>query len=65
MESYAEYNESILNLFDGQLTLSDIKDMELPELNALIKAKIKAIESRNKAEEAARRADKAMKKGKF
>jgi hypothetical protein len=49
-------------LFNGDLALSDINDMEIPELNALVKARIKAIEKRNKAEEAARRFEKEMKR---
>jgi hypothetical protein len=40
----------------------DIKDMEVPELNALINARLKAIEKRNKAEEAARRMEKDLKR---
>jgi hypothetical protein len=36
--------------------------MEVPELNALINARLKAIEKRNKAEEAARRMEKDLKK---
>jgi len=51
-----------LHLFDGELTLGEIKEMEVPELNAMINARLKAIEKRNKAEEAARRLEKEMKR---
>jgi hypothetical protein len=34
----------------------------VPELNALINARLKSIEKRNKAEEAARRMEKSLKK---
>jgi hypothetical protein len=54
--------ESILHLFNGELTLTEIKEMEVPELNALINARLKAIEKRNKAEEAARRMEKDIRK---
>jgi hypothetical protein len=42
--------------------LTEIKEMELPELNGLIKARMKAIEKRNKAEESARKFEKELKK---
>lgn len=44
------------------MTLNEITEMDMPTLNGIVKAKVKQLEKRTKAEEAARNLQKGLKK---
>lgn len=49
-----------MSLFEGELSLDEIKSMNIPELSNIVQAKLRMIEKRNKAEEAARKLEKGL-----
>lgn len=60
-----QYYVYLLELFDGQLSMNDLKDMEVAELDALVQAKTEALEKRTRAEIEARKLEKQMKSGRL
>ena len=50
-----------MHLFDKELSLDDINNMDIPRLDALVNARIDAIKERNKALEEARKLEKRVK----
>ena len=61
-EDYWSHINSILRLFDGDLSLTEILSMTRPDLDMLVKARLKDIEKRNIGMQQARQLERMAKK---